>query len=291
MIVFEAQKRKTTIEPKSDAQGRYFLGKYEQTLEPHESISRPDHTPPYTNESSAAEHLSTQFVSTRAASKLTQDLAPLKALRALGPVPRGRLAEFGLEASKAKVIVKFRNGERTLELGDVTPGGANRYAREPQKREVYVLSGDLIGDLEAADVRLPDRELHSWSEHEPTRARISAAGKQRTLVRGGEETNRFWADAASASQKDETSMNWLTKIDRLRVASYDATPPKGRVPVVRIEYAGMRGESAGFFELWKGPGPENTLGYWVVTEATRLTAMVLQSQGEEIERDLRSILK
>lgn len=288
-IVFERPNGKTTLEAKHDAQGTYFQGTYERVVEPNEQLTRPDHSEPYVNETGAKQTLSQMFISTTAALKLASDLAPLKALRAVGRVPRDKLSEFGLDAPTQRAIVKFRNAQHTLEWGDETTGEADQYVLDREKNEVYVLLGDLARTIAEADVRLPNQELHEWADTTPTSATISGSAGKRNLVRGGQSGNLFWADRANSAQKDETLTNYMAKIDHLRSILFDPSPPSGRTMLFRIEYAG-HGSPMGYMEFWKGT-TENQVQYWVVTERTRVPAKVNPGEGEQLERDTGTILK
>ncbi|HMJ10352.1 MAG TPA: DUF4340 domain-containing protein [Polyangiaceae bacterium] len=290
-IVYEGANYKTTIEPKHDAVGSYFSGKYEKSVAPGEQVTTPDNLPAFVNQGDKPLVMSQTFIATKAGSKLIKDLAPLKALRAIGRISKDQRAEFGLDAPKTSAIVTFRNlGARRLQFGAETLGEKNQYVLDEQTEQAYVLLGDLARDISQAHERLPERDLHAWLDMQPTSARIKGRGRTRNLVRGGPQGSTFWADSASASKKDATATNWMAKIDELRVVAHDPTPQKDRSQVLRIEYA-RSGEQQGFLELWKGPAVENRSHYWVRTEQTRMLARVFVEQGEQIEQDVNSVLR
>jgi len=233
----------------------------------------------------------TDFVSVGVAQKLVESLAPLKALRALGKIPEDRAAEFGLADPEGTLTVTIGGVERKLVLGATTPGGGDRYVREPQTGETYVIDGAAVRDLDTAESRLVERELHGWKEAEVSTAELSAGGKKRQIVRGGPEGKRFWADPAAADQKDETAANFMSKLDRLRPTDYVMVEPAGKQDVLRVEYAA--GSSLGFLELVRVPAadPAGKPEYFVRTERTRLYAKVPAQTAEQVEQDLESVLK
>jgi hypothetical protein len=286
-IAFETPNRKITLQKKHDAQGDYFLGSFDRTVAPNEQVSNGDHTDSYVNESGASQHLTQTFVSTEPAQKLAKDLAPLKALRAVGRVPKNKLADFGLDKPGGTATIKFRNAERKLLFGDETLGEKDQFVLEPETNEVFVLLGDVARTLALGDERLPNQELHDWPDTAPMSALLSGKLGTRHLVRGGPKENLYWADSTAAT-KDETATNWMSKIEHLRSASFDPSPPSGRDMIIRIDYE-AHSEKLGYWELWKGP-KEGKTQYWVVTERTRMPVRLF-NEGEQIERDAASVVK
>ncbi|MEO5726528.1 MAG: DUF4340 domain-containing protein, partial [Byssovorax sp.] len=233
----------------------------------------------------------TTLVSVGGADKLATALAPLKALRSLGRIGDDRAAEFGLADPEGTVSFKVSGTEHKLLLGSTTPGGGDRYVKDPASGEVYVVKGEPLRSLESAESSLMERELHEWKEGDVTALKILAGGKTRALVRGGEGAKKFWADAAKPEENDETLGNWMSKLDRLRPTEFAAAPPEGREPVVRLEYAaGSR--ALGFVEVVKTKATEaGKSDYYLQTERTRLFAKVSASLGEQLEQDLGSAVK
>jgi hypothetical protein len=281
-IGYETKTRKVALEAKKDAAGRYFVG----TIERDAPSGGPDAgAPPGAPRSTQA------LLSVGAAGKLAELVAPLKAFRAVGRVEGDRAAEFGLAEPEGTLTVVVRGAEKKLLVGGPTPGGADRYAREPSTGEVYVIKGDIVRDLDAADARLVERDLHEWKDAEVTAAKLVAGGKSRELVRGGAEGKRFWADAAAADKNDETLGNYMTKLDRVRPNEYPAAAPTGTQDVVRVEYRGAGGP-LGWVELVKAsPAGGGKAEYFLRSERTRSFARVTASLAEQVEQDLAGVLK
>ncbi|MDI1444286.1 DUF4340 domain-containing protein [Polyangium sp. 6x1] len=285
-VVFEGKNRKVSLESKSDKLGAYYLGTLEREATPPPAPPDAGAPPP-----APAGKTTTEFVGVGVAQKLVESLAPLKALRALGRIPEDRAAEFGLAEPEGTLTVTLSGAERKLVLGGTTPGGGDRYVREPQTGETYVIDGGAVRDLDTAESRLVERELHGWKEAEVSTAELSAGGKKRQIVRGGPEGKRFWADPAAADQKDETAANFMAKLDRLRPTDYVMSEPAGKQDVLRVEYAAS--SSLGYLELVRVPAadPAGKPDYFVRTERTRLYAKVPAQTAEQVDQDLASILK
>ncbi|MEP7120608.1 MAG: DUF4340 domain-containing protein [Byssovorax sp.] len=284
-VTYESKTHRVALDAKSDKIGRYFVG----------STVREAATPMAASDGGApaptAPPTTTTLVSVGGADKLATALAPLKALRSLGRIGDDRAAEFGLAEPDGTVMFRVAGTEHKLILGGTTPGGGDRYVKDPASGEVYVLKGEPLRSLESAESSLMERELHEWKEGDVTAAEIVAGGKTRALVRGGAEAKKFWADAAKPDENDETLGNWMSKLDRLRPTEFVAAPPEGREAVVRIDYKGGT-RPLGFIEVVKTKAAEaGKFEYFLLTERTRLHAKVSAALGEQLEQDLGSAVK
>ena len=156
--------------------------------------------------------------------------------------------------------------------------------------EVYVVKGDIVRNLDTADSRLIERDLHEWKENDVATARVVAGDKSRDVVRGSAEGKKFWADPEAPGASDETVSNWMTKLDRLRPNEYALTPPEGTESVVRVEYA-AGSKSMGFLELVKVTPAEGKPDYYILSERIRFHAKVAASLAEQVEQDLASVVR
>lgn len=275
-IRYETKTRKVALESKKDGEGRYFVGTVDREAAP-EGDAGPAPKPPIQT-----------FVSVGSGQKLAESLAPLKALRALGSIPDARAAEFGLSEPEGTLTVTIGGTERKLIVGGPTPGGADRYVKESASGEAFAIKGDIVRDLDGAESRLLERDLHEWKDNEITGVKISSGSKWRAVIRSGPETKRFWADPSAPDTNDETIGNWMSKIDRLRPLEYVEVANKESV--VRLEYSNGR-KTIGWLELFRAPGANGKADYFIVSERTRLAARVTQSVGEQVEQDLSGIVR
>jgi hypothetical protein len=284
-VTYESKTHRVALDARSDKVGRYFVGSTVREA-PVAMAASDGGAPPV-----AAPPTTTTLVSVGGADKLATALAPLKALRSLGRIGDDRAAEFGLAEPDGTVTFRVAGTEHKLILGGTTPGGGDRYVKDPASGEVYVLKGEPLRSLESAESSLMERELHEWKEGDVTALDIVAGGKSRALVRGGADTKKFWADAAKPDENDETLGNWMSKLDRLRPTEFVAAPPEGRETVVRLDYKGGS-RALGFIEVVKTKAAEpGKFEYFLQTERTRLFAKVSASLGEQLEQDLGSAVK
>ena len=274
-VTFVGKSKTVTIEPRKDAVGAWYYGTIEKTTSSPDASTLPTRSP---------------FISVTTGEKLMQNLASLKALRDAGPLPPERLAELGLEKPEATVTVKLASGERVLEIGGTTPGGTDRYVRDPSNSRVYVITGEPIRDLEWAESRLLDRELHDWKESEIEKAKLLAADKTRQVLRRTTDGKTIWADASSPDTNDETIGNFMQRLDRLRPSEYQDSLPENRVTLLRVDFEGKRGP-IGWFELSKVPLEGDKADYFITTERTRLHGKVVASLAQQVEQDIASVVR
>ena len=284
-VSYQDDRKVVTLLAKDDAEGRWYQGSVEPVSADQANAEKKDAgsaPPPLPIETSV-------FAAVEQAGTLVGSLAPLRAKRALGEVGPDRLTVFGLDKPKGTLRATFGGKTRELVVGGATPGDVDRYVRDGSSGLVYVLDNALVRDLQSADTRLPERKLHSWAVGEVTEATVKVGSKERRLVRGGTEGRRFWADASTPDQNDETANNWLQKVDRLRPMTYFEAMPEDASSVVRVDYRGTN-KALGFIEVRRRVVAEKD-EYIVTTEYMRLHANVPASLGEQIAEDLGSVVK
>jgi hypothetical protein len=294
-VAFESPKRTVSLEPRKDSVGRWYVGSVEKEVEqptpPRPADAGPDAAPapkPEPKKEKAA------FVGVTAAEKFVESVAPLMALRALGKIDDARAEEFGLDKPEGTLRVSIGGKLHALVLAGSTPGGSDRYARDPDRGVVYVIAGDVARSLLSAESRLVEREFHAWKSEEVERVKITAGQKARELVRI-EENKGFWADPATPTTKDETASNWMSKLDKLRVMKHLESLPKepgAEAQVVRVEYFSKPSRSLGWVEIARVPGQKQGENDYVArTEFTRWWTSVLKSSAEQVDQDLGSVVK
>lgn len=295
-IEFRTDKKLVLLEPREDAVGRYYVGSIETLKAPPATTGadagaavHPAPTPP------AEEAGSKRFVSLSKSDDLAKSLVTMKVSRVLGKLAKERLAEFGLDkADQGTLDVVIAGKKHSLQLGEKTPGGSDRYVQNPETGEAYVMTGSIANDLQSADSRLIERDFHDFADEKLGKVIVQAGDKRREIVRHGDEKD-FWSRPESPETKDETVSNWMTKIDRLRVTNYVETPepaPKPEDIVVRVEYQGQNGKALGFLELVRQPGADakDKTEYLARSEHSRWYATVLRSSAEQIDQDLATVL-
>jgi hypothetical protein len=321
-VEFDSGKQRVLVEPKSDGAGRYYIGTVEDVPQapkpPDKSADGPDAGAPALAADPHAGHghgpddghghghepapskpqepkPPRRFISLEKGEDLVKSVSTLKVSRVIGKVPEDRLAQFGLDKDdKGALRVVMSGKEHKLVLGDKTPGGNDRYVKNPESGEAYVIPGSIVDDLTSAESRLVERDFHSFEDGDVTKVVIRAGDASREVVKVPNEKD-FWASPDSPTTKDETVSNWVTKVNRLKVTTYieDTKPqPQPDQQVVTVEYYNARGTKLGFLELYRATSEKekDRPDYVAKSEQSRWFATVLRSSGEQIDQDLKSVV-
>ena len=287
-ISFDSKKVKLDMEARKDERGRYFVGTLTKELpppraNPHQPAKQEELEPKITSE---------RFVSAKQALELLDELAPLHALRALGAISDERNEEFGFSGDEqATLKVTIAGKEHSLVYGGKTPGSRDRYVKQPETGEAYVISGSVANRIEQAESRLIEKNLHAWDDEEVESVHVSLGDQTRDLVRN-KEKRKFWSNPSSPDQKDETASNWMDKLLRLRITKYEENPEPPVQPqdlVVRVDFFGDAKKPLGFVELVRRTGGDQT-EYMVRSEQSRWYGNVLRTTAEQIDQDVKSLL-
>ena len=312
-VGFESKEGTLSLEPRRDKLGAYYVGTVvkteagvaEQVKHSHKEekhlfdkdggVGRGEHGHHDDDDApiaKASEPVS--FIAVGEGEELAKKLAPLRALRALGVLDEAKLDEFGLEETEGTLRVKIGGAEHTLLFGGKTPGGTDRYAKDAETGKAYVVEGSILRDLQNASQRLVERKLHDWEDSSVEKVVVHVGDQRRTLVRTAGERS-FWSGEGSADTKDETASNWMSKLERLRVTSYEgeqlSPPPAASDRVVHVDYFDER-RKIGFIDLYRrGAGTEGGKVEFVAqTEHTRWYAQVLRSTAEQVDQDVASVV-
>jgi hypothetical protein len=306
-VSYEADKLRVQLEPRKDSFGRWYTVTLEKTVDAPPAPPAgadggppgPVSLPPMGDGGPAAgdagakgpKRESQRFIAAKEGEKLVETLAPLMGLRALGKVDPARAEEFGFDKPAGTLRVAFGSRQHTLVIGGTTPGGGDRYAKDGTDN-AFAISGDVARNLEFAESRLIERELHGFKPEEVKRVKIIKGGASKELARV-EDKQDGWADIATPDKLNETAGNWMSKVGRLRVQQYVETvsvPVLPEYQIVRIEYFDAK-KNLGFLDLIEIPESKGNAGYLVATEYTRWHAQVMKSSAEQVEQDLAAVLK
>ncbi|HEX3697066.1 MAG TPA: DUF4340 domain-containing protein [Polyangia bacterium] len=199
---------------------------------------------------------------TEAALKALDQFAPLRSPRAFGVLDAQKVKELGLEGSTKKLDVTAKGETRHFTIGQPqgTPGGES-FMRDAADGRVYVMPRGLLGDLQAAQARLIDRRLHTFTLADFDRVTVTAGGKTRTIVHLNRERNGAaqFAPADKPDKPDQTMNTWHDMVWRtfpMDILGKGEMPKAGAPKVVaRVEYFDGK-KSIGWEELGKMEGGE-----------------------------------
>jgi Domain of unknown function (DUF4340) len=298
-VYFKDSTREVVLTPRSDAHGRYLVGKVTKTIKAVKpaaqavgdagvgTVLAPE--PPAEPDKTEVE----SFVGVKEANEIVDEIASLRAVRKLGTLPEDKLGDFGLTGEKlGEIAFEVDGTTHSFVVGGRTPGGGDVYVREKSSGLVYVMSGDVTRAVELADNRLMERELLTTPEgKEVAKVTLTQGDKSRTIIHSTEAPS-FWTDETAPADKNETVTNWMKKFERLRASSYVEGEPSGVEPLVTATFTSPSGETLGRIELAKQAvaGAEQPR-YLARSPQTRWWAVVLSSTGSELATDLPSVLE
>jgi len=293
-VEFISKDRVVKLQAAKDERGRYFVAEVEREQpeppkNPHAPPEEQEPEQPEAQEPKPRETL--RFVAGTDAEQLIELLAPLKSLRALGQLDANRYEEFGFgEGETSTLKVNLQGNTRELVVGGKTPGGSDRYVRTADAAQAYVIEGQIVRDLESAETRLMQRNLHAWEDDEVGAVKLLVGDEVRQLVKDAEK-RAHWADAQTPTEKDETASNWMGKLDRVRLVEYYETVQPPPEPVFRVEYTDTKGKPLGFVEVASRPSQEGDKPeYLARSEQTRWWGKMLQSLAEQLAGDVTSLV-
>ncbi len=287
-VSFSSDTGKVDVDVRADEVGLYCVVSSERKRATSRD-RRDDSDAAPTGESpadAAGELVARRYVSVSGCEKLREALAPLAAVRAIGPVGRDRYGEFALDEPKGELTVKSAGAERRLTIGGMTPGGGDYYVLAPESGRVYAIAGEVVRLLEYPDSRLSERELFNLDKEAIRSVDIIAPEGKASLIRMPDKVDG-WSRAGS-SAPDETAGNWVSKLSRLRIAEFEEKLPASAQRIFRVEYRGAS-KSLGFVELYRADeGAE--VKYWARSATSRWFGSVLRSTGEQLAQDLAAVI-
>jgi hypothetical protein len=229
---------------------------------------------------------------------LLKQLLPVRALRDLGELDASRDADFGFDKAGTTYTVKCGGEEVVLTVAGRTYGNNDHYVRDQRTGKSYLMLGQPFADLQAAQYKLMQNELHVFKLDEVDEAIVKAGGQSRRLLQRDRalKGQAQWVDAAKPDQRNETFGNWFGRVAGLKARSYmpraskpgeevdDAVvgPP---VTVLEIEYK-LEGKPKGKLEVARIDNPNGERYFYARSEATATWVTLYGSAFKDVEADI-----
>jgi len=229
-----------------------------------------------------------------------EKLCPFEALRAFGAISEEKLKEFGIIGSEERLILDFRGQPREFVFGTTSYGQKDRYLQDSTTKEVYLVSGQLIKDLNYPKSRFMERSLHQFEKDKVVRLQISTGEAQKELLHRKEEDQKkdFWVDSKSPDKENELYSNWVNKLWQLSPIDYLAIPeaetkacafPQDAVYVSSFLFFSQDRE-LGFMKIFKGKDEKGNPDYYACSENTEAVVKLSRSQIESLLKDLEDVM-
>jgi hypothetical protein len=246
-----------------------------------------------------------EFKGNKAAEDLMKALSNMTAIRSLGMVEPAKLEAFELAKSEKTLTLVTGSSPRTLIVGGNTFGNMDVYIQDKQDKRVYVVRPRQLQDLQYAEFRLVDRQLHPFPGADVERAMIATGKAKKTLVQQNrrDPANAYWADEAAPEKRKEFYRNFMGKLLRLQALEYvpPKTKPDNLTEILAVTYQVVGGKR-GFLRLFRrdtaaklpvpAPGaPGGEKEYYAVTDNTRGQVKLSSRLADEIARDIDNLMK
>lgn len=259
----------------------------------------------------AGEKLVKSYVRARALRDLGKPSEAAKNDYKLGTKPTNVVTwKDGTEVSTTTITVTFKDGSRTFLVGGSVYGGSDKYVMDQQSGKAYVLSRDLLSSLEIGQTSLQLTDARGFDATKIASVTLDAGGKSKTWARittqgaDGKGQMKVWADPAT-KKADQTATNFIDNANNLRPTEY---APNLKVAdmtqVMKLTYKDERGALLGTLTLYKyekpaelpegqeldpANPPKGEIEYYIVTEKTRVPALVRKDTAQRSEQDIDTV--
>jgi hypothetical protein len=242
------------------------------------------------------------------AEKLIKTFASARALRDLGKPNDEAKKDYKLTDAKTVLTITFKDGARNFLLGGSVYGGTDRYVMDQQSGNAYVLSRDLISSIENGENSLHLQDPRGFDITKIDGVTIEAGGKSKsaTRVTSGAEGQQLktWGDA-DTKKPNQTLANFIDNANNLRPTEYSSAMKVSDLSqVMKLTYKDDRGSALGTLTLYKhekaGTLPEGQeldpanppageVEYFIMTEKTRVPALVRKDTAQRAEQDIETV--
>ena len=234
----------------------------------------------------------THFKAGDKGAELFESLAPMLALRKLEDMTAENLATTGLDAPKDGLIIERKGKTIRLEVGGEVYGTRDRYVRNPESGDVYLVDDELLRPLRYARTRLPDRTL--WSYETKRIASVTIGGPEGSIdviQKNAEDPEKAtWVPKDSPNDADAQLETWMGKALRMKSTAYasDDDDTEGIELVFSLTLTDDKGATQ-TLEVLQKPDDERA-HFWGRSEHTRGLVKLLRGQTSQLADDVSAVV-
>jgi hypothetical protein len=240
------------------------------------------------------------FLASAKFSEFVKGLAPLRAMRGLGEIPKDKFAQFGFDKVGTYFRMECGGHKVALDVGGKTFGAADSYVRDPKTKQSYLFNGQAINDLQSAQFKFMQSDLTKVAPADADEAVIKAKDRERKLLHRNRaiKDQAVWVDATAPDKRNELFGTWFQRLDRLKVKSFlgdgkqpgsdlqiEAEAPK---PVLSIEYK-VDGKPKDTLELVRVDTKQGNF-YYARSQATRRWVSLYDSAAKQVDDDVALVV-
>lgn len=247
-----------------------------------------------------------EFPLGEAGTKLLKNYFAARALRDLGKPADAAKKEYKLTDAKTTLTVTFKDGKRTFLVGGSVYGGSDRYVVDQASGNAYVLSKDLVANLETGESSMQLVDPKGFDMKLLDSVTIEAYGKKKDAARitttdAEGHQKKVWGELAT-KKPNQTVGNFIDNTNNLKPTEYMAQlKPEQLTPIFKVTYKDAKGAPLGTLVLFKAETVAKTaedgdldptapvrteVSYYVLTEKTRVPALVRKDTAQRAEQDL-----
>ena len=223
---------------------------------------------------------------------LFKSLAPLLALRKLDDISDEKLETTGLNDPQDALVLERKGKTIRLDVGGEVYGTRDRYVRDPESGDVYLVDDEVLRPLRYARTRLPDRTLWSFETKRIGSVTIgSPAGSIDILQKNAEDPERAtWVRQDAPEEADPQLKTWMDKAFRLKSTSYasEDDDTDGIELLFSLTFTDDKGNSQ-TLEVLQKPGDDKA-DYWGRSEHTRGLVKLLRGQTRQLADDVGAVV-
>ncbi len=249
-----------------------------------------------------------EFPLGEAADKIVKGFVEARALRDLGQLSDELKKNYKLDEAKMTLTVTFKDGPRSFLVGGSVYGGSDRYIVDQKSNRAYLLSRDLMSGLEGGEPSLHLLDPRGFDLAKAESITIEGGGKSKTTARvqtgvEGQQV-KTWGDPAT-KKADQTIANFVDNANTLRPTEYrPELKLSDLTQVLRLTNKDNVGAVLGTMTLYKrekpgelSPGaeldpanpPKGDTEYLIVTEKTRVPAVVRKDMAQRTDQDITTV--
>lgn len=240
------------------------------------------------------------FLASAKFTDFVKGLAPLRAMRGLGEIPKDKFAQFGFDKVGTYFRMQCGGHKVALDVGGKTFGASDSYVRDPKTKQSYLFPGQTFNDLQSAQFKFMQSDLSTVAPADADEAVIKAKDRERKLLHRNRaiKEEAVWVDSAAPDKRNELFGTWFQRLDRLKVKSFlddgkqpgsdlqiEASAPK---PVMSIEYK-VDGKPKDSLELVRVDTKQGNF-YYARSSATHRWVTLYDSAAKQVDDDVALVV-
>ncbi len=220
--------------------------------------------------------------------ELVDALSPLLALRTI-EADAERLETIGFSDVTERLEIIRKGRTQVLEFGGEVYGSRNRYARNPDTQEVFLVDADTIRSLRFARTRLPDRTLWPYARPDVVAATLSGpAGSLAVRQENASDPDKAsWVPADDDAEVDAAQVEtWMDKAFKLKAGSYEGGGQEANAPEERFSLVFEDSDGGSLVLVVEEDADGN---WWGKSSHTRARVTLLKTQVEPLFEDIAAL--